>query len=670
MRKLIMKRTCKPFFRGALHLPLCVALAFGTVAAAHSEQAPLIVLDGNSPGRTFDGLGAVSAGASSRLLIDYPEPQRSQILDYLFKPGYGAALQRLKVEVGADVNSTDGSEPSHQRTATDHDTTRGYEWWLMTEARKRNPNIILEALPWGAPHWVGNPTAKADEPSLYSPNMAQYVVDFIESARRDYGLDIAVVGVWNERKEDVGYVKSLRALLDQHHLATEIVCCDTDWSIADALPKDPELSAAVYALGSHYPRDKDGVPTTTAAARQSDKPLWSSEDQPNQGEGPIVSRDWLIGGRIMAHRYNENYLKGGWTATEIWSPVTSYYDNLAAPNSGLMYANTPWSGHYNVQSTIWVTAHTTQFAQPGWRYLDASSGALPQKGSYVTLRSPDQRNWSVVLETIGAQAAQPLSFQLKGGLAAGVVHVWETNAQHSFVHVADITPRHGVFAYRFAPDALYSLTTTVGQGKGRAQPPEDAPFPLPYADDFEHTVVGHAPKFLSDQDGAFEVQPCSGREGRCLRQVITEEPVPWAATPEPYTLMGNADWTDYSVSVDVQVPVKGAATLTGRIDSADTFVEEKAKGPSGYVLSLQADGAWQLMARVFNKPDIVLAKGVVAVQPLSWRHLELSFAGRKITAALDGQRLAETEDTTHTHGMVALGSSWDQVSFDNLRVAP
>lgn len=665
-----MKYTCNAFLRIAFRLPLCVAVSLGTVLAAQGGHAKPIVLDGNGSGRTFDGLGAVSAGASSRLLIDYPEPQRSQILDYLFKPGYGAALQRLKVEIGADVNSTDGSEPSHWRAAADHDTIRGYEWWLMTEAHKRNPKIILEALPWGAPHWVENPAAKPDEPNLYSSNMAKYVVDFIESARRDYGLDIAVVGIWNERKEDIGYIKSLRAMLDQHHLATKIVCCDTDWAIADTLPKDPELSAAVYALGAHYPRDKDGVPTTTAAARQSNKPLWSSEDQPNQGEGPIVSRDWIIGGRIMAHRYNENYLKGGWTATEIWSPVTSYYDNLAAPNSGLMYANTPWSGHYNVQSTIWVTAHTTQFAQPGWRYLDASSGALAGKGSYVTLQSPDRRNWSMVLETIGAQATQPLSFQLKGGLAAGPVHVWETNARRSFVHVADVTPRHGTFSYRFAPDALYSLSTTTGQGKGRAQPPDDAPFPLPYADDFERTAVGRAPKFLSDQDGAFEVQPCSGREGRCLHQAITEVPVPWAATPEPYTLMGNAQWTDYNVSADVQVPAKGAVRLMGRIDSADTFVEEKARGPSGYVLSLQADGAWQLISRIFNKPDIVMAKGTGTVQPLSWHHLELSFAGRRITAALDGQRLVEAEDLDHARGMVALGSSWDQVLFDNLRIAP
>jgi hypothetical protein len=37
---------------------------------------------------------------------------------------------------------------------------------------------------------------------------------------------------------------------------------------------------------------------------------------------------------------NTNHIDGKVTKTETGSPVTSYYDNLAAPNSGLMYANT------------------------------------------------------------------------------------------------------------------------------------------------------------------------------------------------------------------------------------------------------------------------------------------------------------------------------------------
>ena len=75
-----------------------------------------IFINGHSPGRLFDGVGGVSAGASSRLLYDYPEAQRRQILDYLFKPNYGAAMQVLKVEIGGDMNSTDGAEPSHMRS--------------------------------------------------------------------------------------------------------------------------------------------------------------------------------------------------------------------------------------------------------------------------------------------------------------------------------------------------------------------------------------------------------------------------------------------------------------------------------------------------------------------------------------------------------------------------
>jgi galactosylceramidase len=66
-------------------------------AASHAEEPRVIRLDAASPGRVFEGVGAVSAGASSRLLPDYPEPQRSQVLDFLFKPKFGAAFQHLKV---------------------------------------------------------------------------------------------------------------------------------------------------------------------------------------------------------------------------------------------------------------------------------------------------------------------------------------------------------------------------------------------------------------------------------------------------------------------------------------------------------------------------------------------------------------------------------------------
>ena len=72
-----------------------------TLITCSFTSAQTVTLDSSDSGRVFEGMGAVSAGASSRLLIDYPEPQRSEILDYLFKPNFGAALQHLKVEIGA-----------------------------------------------------------------------------------------------------------------------------------------------------------------------------------------------------------------------------------------------------------------------------------------------------------------------------------------------------------------------------------------------------------------------------------------------------------------------------------------------------------------------------------------------------------------------------------------
>ncbi|HXW14216.1 MAG TPA: galactosylceramidase, partial [Terriglobia bacterium] len=576
-----------------------------------------IKIDGSGKGRIFEGIGGVSAGASSRLLIDYPEPQRSQILDYLFKPNYGAALQHLKVEVGGDTNSTDGSEPSHMRTRGDENYERGYEWWLMKEAKARNPNIFLDLLPWGAPGWIGNG-------KYYSQDMANYIVKFVQGAKKQHGLDINYVGIWNETNYDIGYIKLLKKTLLANGLATNVVAADlyeNQWKITDDFKLDPELKKDVYAITAHYARVKGNF-YVTVGALGSGKPLWSSEDQPFDESGVILQRDWKPGARLWAKILNNNYIDGKVTKTETWSPVTSYYDNLGAPNSGLMYANTPWSGHYDVQSAIWVTAHTTQFAQPGWQYVDGACGYLKGKGSYVTLKAPSGNDYSVIVETIDAIEPQAVEFQISGSLSTGTVHVWETNAVKSFATLSDITPQNGAFRITLEPDAIYSFTTTVGQSKGTATPPPPAPFPFPYSDDFESVAVGKTPKYFADQDGAFEVVTCTGRPGKCLRQVIDHHPIPWMhIAPDPFTFLGSADWSDYEVSTDALIEGQGNVTLLGRIDSADVFQDSKARWVSGYILSVHQDGTWELDSTKFKTPTRKLASGKVPLQPKTWHKL-------------------------------------------------
>ena len=108
----------------------------------------------------------------------------------------------------------------------------------------------------------------------------------------------------------------------------------------------------------------------------------------------------------------------------------------------------------------------------------------------------------------------------------------------------------------------------------------------------------------------------------------------------------------------------------GRIDSADVFQDGKARWPSGFVLRVQPDGAWELLSEEYRKPTRTLANGAAKIDRGQWHHVELSFNGKKITARLDDTILVEVEDGSHTAGMFAIGSDWNRIQFDNVQVLP
>ncbi len=141
------------------------------VGPLHADQT--VTIDGVGPKRRFDGIGAVSGGGGTSVLLkDYPETQRRQILDLLFKPEFGASISALYVEIGGDGNSTQGSELSHMHASGDENYHRGYEWWLMKEAKARNPGLTLDGCAWSCPGWVGNG-------NFYSQDMCDYYAKWI-----------------------------------------------------------------------------------------------------------------------------------------------------------------------------------------------------------------------------------------------------------------------------------------------------------------------------------------------------------------------------------------------------------------------------------------------------------------------------------------------------------
>src|ERR1051326_2737796 len=610
-----------------------------------------INLDPAQPARIFEGIGAVSAGASSRLLIDYPETQRTQILDYLFKPGYGAALQHLKVEIGGEVNSTDGTEPTHMRTPSDHNYTRGYEWWLMQQAKARNPGIALDCLAWGAPGWIGSG-------NYYSQDMCNYIADFIKGAKTQYGLTFDYTGTHNEAAVNAGWIKQLRATLDANGLQkVQIVAADEwggAWNIVTnssyGLLADTALSNALSRVGVHYPHSISPTQALTCG-----KPLWSSEDG-------IGGSSWAAAQKL-GKIFNRNYVTGKMTKTEIWSPITSYFDNLPAANSGLMRANTPWSGNYFVAPAIWIAAHTTQFAFPGWTYLEGGASALlPAGGSIVTFCSTNNFDYSAIVETFDATGAQALTFHLTNGLSHSVVHVWQTTESNAFVHVAQLTPAAGAFSYIFQPDCIYTLTTTTGQAKGTAVPPPPAPFPLPFKDDFESYAPAKTPKYFSDQAGTFETFTRADGQGQCLRQVLTKTGIRWTAEWYPYTLIGESRWTDFDVGAQVLVETNnGVAFVMGRIGALPGFSDAF---PRGYWLALNSGfNAWELYAS-----SNLLASGPATFPPNTWHLLRLAMRGASLSCYMDGLLLTNVSDHMYSAGMAGMGCGWHAAQFDDFTI--
>eukprot|EP00038_Savillea_parva_P029060 m.68637 g.68637 ORF g.68637 m.68637 type:complete len:114 (+) comp8526_c1_seq2:69-410(+) len=80
--------------RAFIRATLClVAAGYGT---CHG-----VVLDPRAATTSFDGIGGTSGGGGgSRLLLDYPDNVRTDILDLLFTPRFGASLHTLKVQLG------------------------------------------------------------------------------------------------------------------------------------------------------------------------------------------------------------------------------------------------------------------------------------------------------------------------------------------------------------------------------------------------------------------------------------------------------------------------------------------------------------------------------------------------------------------------------------------
>lgn len=563
------------------------------VFAALHRAAADITIDGEQIGVEFDGHGGLSAGGTSRLLIEYPEPQRSEILDYLFKPSFGSSLAVLKIEIGGDTQSTDGTETSHMHFRGDLGCSRGYEGWLAKEAKARNPDIKIWSLSWGVPGWVGNVSGHA--PTYYCADNIDYHIKWLQCLQQTWGVESDYLGLWNERPQgNTDYTVELRHALDKSGFGHVGITVEATWEplVRKALT-NKTFNASIVAGSAHYPCNQT---TNSEATVSAGLKWWAGEDNTGglgQDYNDLQRTGNWTGASCWGRKLNQHFIKMQATSTVAWSLVWSAAPGVSSNGilgtakthgflgNGFLNATEPWSGHYDIPPVVWINAHWHQFAQPGWRFLKNSTtggcGWLPGGGSYVTLVPPEESSlpantFTMIVETLlgtcGSKCnsapitkTQSLNFSLKGPLVATRdVVLWCSNEKATFVKKAPLAVTNGVLSLTMEPDTLCTVTTLLTNGsKGEhPKPPPSQRFPKAYSDNFTGYTVDTLARRFSDVYGSFAVRPIgsSGSSGpqMALTQVATAKPTGWAPTNlDPLTLIGDSMWTDVSISVTAMI---------------------------------------------------------------------------------------------------------------------
>jgi hypothetical protein len=660
---------------------LAVTAAAGSVNAIAAKVKPeaaitntTFTIDGQKPGLTYDGIGAISGGgATARLLIDYPPAQRTQILNYLFGPG-GADLQILKMEIGGDAAQNDGADPSIEHVQGQIDCQSGYQWWLAEQAVARNPDIILMGLQWDAPGWIGN---------VWNPKDITYIIDWLNCAK-SHGLHIGYIGGWNEHGYNVAWTELLRNTLDlDGYNSVQIVMADSfpgphyqparTFQVAQTAASDPAFKAALGAIGVH---DTCGHPTngfkcfSTPTARHLGLPIWETELGSLKGDSAAAD---------LARAINNGYIQADVSAFIEWPMTSAMSPGLIYSNRGYIAASQPQSGYFFTNRIAWVTAQTTQFVQPGWEHVIGASGTLGQSGTYVAYESPDETNWSLVAEDAGNQKyshdvrPERITATITGGLSTGNISVWSTNLWSSktanwFVHEQNVPVTNGTFSYTIQPGYLVTFTSTTGQSKLSYPTLPYSPQKLP----FTATPDGSNEAWdLDTQEGAYLYEPCRGGDaGRCLQQMAPQTPIFWqippAGTPTPYAITGALSWANYTVSA--QVLFTGATDSAGLIGRYSTQASDP-RNFDGYQFDLFPSGHWRLKENTWDAGEKILASGNVKGITLNhWYKLSLNMSGSKIIGSVGNDHVVSLASSAYKAGLAGVESNYSVVQFNDLKV--
>lgn len=697
---------------------------------------------------TFKGFGYISCNNSSRLLLDYKWEHRDsydQILTILFG-GRHPLMRLLKVEMGIDANTSSGTEPATMRSVDDEaNVRRGAGFQLIADAKKIQPELKTAILRWGEPGFLrkkwakvktNNPDNNVSE-KVYE-DMYQWYKKTIVAAYETYGYLIDYVDPdRNETKHPMyNWIKWFADRISndqsgfpngfpiQQYQQIKMIAADQNYErdFGDQMIADKALRVRVPAVGFHYNTDDSRNKSFTKLADDYHHEVWYSE-----GIAPMTFGKYRVkasngdgiggvqSGLDVANRLIKSYVNSRRSLYLFQPAVSAYYPGVNYSHKELIAASRPWSGFFDVDNVgMQCMKHFTDFAKAGWddanawRYLtsacDSGIGGTEnldhhtEAPSYMTLVSPDRRNYSVIFVN---DSAQPRTYHLSikniGSRANQPLDIWESIGPENSSDAYDsrmkriretIVPIDHKASIFVQPHSMVTATTLDLkhdedviyhriESLHNDRVLEDGSDIL-YTDDFQYRDYpsdylasrGNTPRYTADQGGAFEIVQRHGKN--VLQQMISEKyrALDWEYSFAPSLTVGDDHWRDYEVAVSMKfddhtwqnsptgnyfgIGLRELTDVKGRLESAP------------YVFKVSIDGACQLI-----KEDKVVGLAYVDGLDLSAEHqIKFSADGNHLLAEFDGKKVFDFVDTDNPKfsGRVKLGSGYYHTRINKIMI--
>eukprot|EP01084_Bolivina_argentea_P015132 28299_1 len=637
-------------------------------------------------GLKYDGLGGLDAVGGARLLFEYPEPTRTQILDLLFKPNYGANWQILKSEINGDCDSSYGSGSSFLHTRNDSNPNRwnrGTHHWMLQEAMKRNPDIILYALSWCVPYWVGNGT-------FLSQDGVDYHVNWLLGMIKNYNATYHYMGIWNEDNYTKDYIIALSKTLKrtQELKDTLVIAADHHINpILDDMYSNSSVRESVDVIGVHTILFNNTTPQElnylNIMINKHNKKLWNSENNMLDGAYPKWDAYAIPWVRSQIH----NYIFENSTATILCPIAHSWSMNYGLHNHGHSTFIEPWSGYYELGAPFWSQAHITQFTKPGFYFLsspatDTIKSTNVYYATYVDIDNRIDKNvidFSIVI-TNEDMREYYLIFELQNGFErysnTDLQH-WKTDEFDWFSQQDTISiDSNNRFVVRIPEMSILTVSTLINAQHKTYPIPNRFQFPIPLCLTFDDQQLGEPGKRLSDLYGAFEVNidPNSNSSNYVLKQAVPVTPGTNAwkdrnNNPLPIsTFPSGTNWANYNISAYVLCEnIRDTVMLCGRIPMWTSSGYE-LNYALGVCLILEfGTGNWKLTENTMQGQTTLTEVFISDDGKINeWSYISLGFDDGKVQAIVGNQISLQYEIQSLT-GVSGIGSAHFNIAYyDNI----